>query len=229
MRSKAVSVTRRTLIVTATALPMLSLPGCANMGGFSLVEAIRRLLSLSGQRAFASLIRENGFLDSQIARISLPDALGGDAGNSVVSAILRSNAFRSRLARQINHAAEKGAEIAAPLVTNAIQSISIEDAAAIVKGGSEAATGLLKTKMGNALFSAMIPGIDTGLKLLDSGVITDALKAATGIDFAGLRDDVSRKASDGIYRAIGREEAAIRANPQDTNDPLLIGVFGLVR
>jgi hypothetical protein len=75
----------------------------------------------------------------------------------------------------------------------------------------------------------MVPGIDTGLRLLDSTVVTEALKAATGINFVGLRDDVTRKASDGIYRAIGREEAAIRANPRETNDPLLIGVFGLLR
>ncbi|MEY2928348.1 MAG: hypothetical protein RL367_2825 [Pseudomonadota bacterium] len=223
------TITRRTLIVSAAALPLVWLPGCATMGGFSLVEAIRRLLSLSGQRAFASLIRENGFLDSQIAQISLPDALGGQTGTSIVSAMLRSSGFRSRLTRQLNRAAEKGAEIAAPLVSEAIQSVSIEDAASIIRGGPEAATGLLKSKMGSALFTAMIPGIETGLKLFDSSAVTDALKLATGIDLAGLRDDVSRKASDGIYRAIGREEAAIRADPQATNDPLLIGVFGLIR
>ena len=73
------------------------------------------------------------------------------------------------------------------------------------------------------------PGIDNGLKLFDSAVVTDALRQATGIDFAGLRSDITQKASDGIYNAIAREEIAIRADPLSTNDPLLIGVFALTK
>jgi Protein of unknown function (DUF4197) len=218
---------RRSLIASAAMTPLLALPGCAGGMGFSLVDAIRRLLSLSSQRAFASLIRENGFFDDQIAKISLPSALGGDRGNAILSTILNSNTFRSRLTKQVNRAAEKGAELAAPMVTEAVKTVGIEDAVGLVKGGPTAATDFLKGRMGTALVTAMIPGIDDGLKLFDSGIVTEALKLVTNIDFAGLRDDVSAKASDGIYRAIGREESAIRANPSATNDPLLMGVFGL--
>jgi Protein of unknown function (DUF4197) len=220
---------RRALLIGAAALPLLTLPGCAGGGGFSLVEAIRRLLSLSAQRAFASLISENGFLDSQVAKISLPNALGGDTGTNILSALLKTSAFRNRLTRQVNRAAEKGAEIAAPMVTQAIQTIGIQDALSVVRGGPAAATDLLKGQMGTALVTAMVPGIDNGLKLLDSAVVTEALKMVTGIDFAGLRDDVSQKASDAIYRTMAKEEAAIRADPRATNDPLLIGVFALAK
>ncbi len=220
---------RRSLLVAACMTPMLVMPGCAGGTGFSLVEAIRRLLSLSSQRAFASLMRENGFYDDSIAKIDLPDALGGARGVSIASAILGSSAFRNRLTRQVNRAAEKGAELAAPVVAEAVTNLSIEDAAKIVSGGGSAATDLLKLAMGNALFGKMLPGIDNGLKLFDSPVVTEALKQVTNIDFAGLRDDVSRKASNGIYRAIGREEAAIRADPNATNDTLLMGVFGVAK
>ena len=34
---------------------------------------------------------------------------------------------------------------------------------------------------------------------------------------------------DAILRAIAQEEAAIRADPRSTGDPLLIGVFTLLR
>jgi Protein of unknown function (DUF4197) len=221
-------INRRTLIATSALAPLLSLPGCAGTG-YSLVDAIRELLSLSSQRAFASLIRENGFLDSQVARLDVPEALGGGRSTRIVAAILRSDAFRSRLTRQVNRAAEKGAEIAAPMVVQAIQTVSIEDALGLVRGGPEAATLFLKDKMGPALFTAMIPGIEGGLKLFDSGIVTEALNVATGIDFASLRDDVSTKASDAIYRAIGREEAAIRADPNATQNPLLMSVFGLAK
>ncbi len=221
---------RRALLTSAAYVTLLALPGCANMDrGFSLTEAIRRLLALASQRAFASLLQENGFFDSQIARISLPDQLGGATATGILSAILRSDAFRNRLTRQVNRAAEKGAALAAPVVTDAISTLSVADALSVVRGGPTAATDLLSNVLGPRLVETMLPGIGDGLKLFDSGVVQEALRQSTGIDFAGLRDDVTRKASAAIYRALGREEAAIRANPQATGDPLLIGVFGLVR
>ena len=222
-------IERRTILSAAAFAPLLALPSCAGTGGFSLVEAIRRLLTLSSQRAFAALMQENGFFDSQVARISLPDQLGGSTASKLIAAVLRSDAFQSRMTRQVNRAAERGAALAAPIVTDAISSLSVADALAVVRGGSSAATDRLSQALGTRLFDAMLPGVGDGLKLFDSGVVTQALKLATGIDFAGLRDDVTRKASDGIYRAIGREEAAIRANPQATGDPLLTAVFGIVR
>lgn len=219
-------VSRRTLIATAALVPVLALPGCAGQG-LSLVEAIRRLLSISSQRAFAALLRENGFFDDQIARISLPPRLGGDNASNIVSAVLRSGPVRDRMLRQVNRAAEKGAEIAAPMVADAIRSMSVEDAVSVVRGGGAAATALLERQMGSALISAMVPGIDNGLKLFDSQIVTEALRLATGIDFAGLRDDVTEKTSRAIYRAIAREEESIRANPQSANDTLIAAVFGI--
>ena len=222
-------VSRRTLVCTAALLPVLALPGCAGRDRFSLVDAIRRLLSLSAQRAFASLMRENGFYDDQLARISLPDALGGSRGTDVLTAVLASALFRNRLTKQVNRAAEKGAELAAPVVADAVLNMGIPDAAAIIRGGGSSATDLLKAAMGERLLGAMLPGIDRGLRLFDNAVVVEALRAATNIDFAGLRDDVTSKASEAVYRAIAREEMSIRADPASTNDPLLIAVFGLAK
>ena len=222
-------VSRRALIASTAVLPVLGLAGCAGTGGFSLVEAIRRLLSLSAQRAFASLNQENGFFDSQVAKISLPDQFGGDQASNILGALLSTGAFRNRLTRQVNRAAEKGAEAAAPVIADAVLKIGIPNAAAIISGGGSGATDILKSAMGNALIGAMLPGIDNGLKLFDNAIVTEALRSVTGIDFAGLRSDITQKASDGIYRAIAREEVTIRANPAATNDPLLIGVFGLIK
>jgi Protein of unknown function (DUF4197) len=220
---------RRSVLIATTSTPILILPGCAGGLGLSLIDAIRRLLGLSSQRAFASLLRENGFLDSNVAKIALPDALGGERATNIVSAVLTSGAFRSRLSKQLNRAAEKGAELAAPVVADAITNLGVADAAKIVAGGGSAATDLLMTAMGSALIGKMLPGIDGGLKLFDSPVVVEALRQVTNIDFAGIRDDVTRKASDGIYKAIGQEEIAIRADPSSTNDPLLMSVFGLAK
>ena len=49
----------------------------------------------------------------------------------------------------------------------------------------------------------------------------------TGVDVPAVADRLGREVDNAIWGEIAREEAAIRANPQSTRDPLLIGVFGL--
>lgn len=222
---------RRTILSAACRLPLLAsplllLPGCTQSPGLDLVEVIRRLLTISSQRAFAALMAPGGFYDSQVARIALPDRFGS-GGSSFLGAVLDSAIVRDRLTRQVNRAAERGAERAAPIVAETIRTMAVADALGILRGGGSAATDLLHRQMGTALISAMLPGIDEGLRLFDSEIVTTTLRAATGIDFAGLRDDVTRKASNAIYAQIGEEEAAIRANPRATNDPVLIAALTL--
>jgi hypothetical protein len=219
--------TRRALLGTFALVP---LAGCATgLGSFSFEEAVRRLLTLSSQRAFARLLQDNGFFEDEVARISLPPQLGGSGATSVLAALLRQPTVQSQLLRLVNDAAEEAADAATPIVMESIRSMTIADAVSIVRGGPTAATAFLQQGMGNALFNAMFPGVGNAMRVLDSGILGQALQVATGIDFAGLQQDVARKASDGIYRAIGREEAAIRANPSATGDPLLTAVFGVVR
>jgi hypothetical protein len=218
---------RRFLLTGAAILPLLALPGCASMPGLDLTEAIRRLLSLASTRALSTLMAENGFYDSSLARLDLPPELGGPGASSLVSRVLRAGPVKDRLLRQVNRAAEKGAERAAPIVADAITSLSVEDAAAIISGGSGAATALLERAMGRGLVGAMLPNIDGGLRLFDSQVVTEALRLVSGIDLPRLANDVSARANDAIYRAIAAEEAAIRADPAATRDPLLMAVFGI--
>lgn len=217
---------RRLVLAAGVSVPLLSLSACASMGGgFSLVEAIRRLLTLSSQRAFAALLQPGGFYDHSLARIALPAQFAG--GGSLISQVLGSAPVRERLARSLNSVAERGAERAAPIITDAITSISIADAISIVRGGSSAATALLEQQLGNGLISAMFPAVGDALRITSDDVVARALRAVSGYDIAGLARDVTDGANRGIWRAISAEESAIRANPQATNDPLLIAVFGL--
>ncbi len=218
---------RRSIIVAGAAASLLVLPGCASLPGLSLTEAIRRLLTLSSQNAFAELLQPNGFFDSQLGRISVPDSLGGSRVTSVATAFLRSRPVQDRLLKQVNRAAEKGAELAAPIVADTIRNMSIADAAAIINGGPRAATILLRRNLGATLTDRMLPGVGEGLKLFDNEIINLVLSQVSNVDFSGIRGDVTDKVSKAIYRSIGAQEEAIRANPQSTNDPLLIAVFGI--
>ena len=141
-------IDRRHILLGAAASSALLLPSCASLPGFSLTDAIRRLLSLASQNAFALLLQPGGFYDSNVARIALPDRFGGGRSTGILSVILQSVAFRDRLQRQLNRAAERGAERAAPLVADAVRAVSIEAANDIIRGGPQAATGFLRGKMG---------------------------------------------------------------------------------
>ena len=215
-------LSRRSLIVAGCTLPLLALPGCASLPGFGMVDALRRILTLSSQRAFARLLNENGFFEDELARVPLP------AGGAIASALLRTPLVQDQLLRLMNRAAANAAEAAAPIVYDSIRNMSFGDAVSLVRGGPTAATDFLQRSMGNAIVDAMFPGVGNALRTFDNGIINQVVRTATGIDFQGLQRHVSESAARGIYRAIGREEAAIRANPQSTGDPVIIGVFGVL-
>ena len=217
---------RRAVLGFGAAAGLLSLPGCSSMPGISLTEAVKRLLVLSSQNAFAELLQPNGFFDSQVARISVPDSLGGPRVTNIATALLRSKTIQDRLLKQVNRAAEEGADLAAPIVAETIRNMSISDAVAIINGGPRAATGLLQRQLGNTLVDRMMPGIGNGLKLFDNEIINLVLSQVTNVDFGSISRDVTIKVNDAIYRSIGAQEEAIRANPRATNDPLLIAVLG---
>ena len=220
-------LSRRHAIVGAAAIPLLALPGCTTLGdleGFGIENALRRLMTVSSQRAFANLLTENGFFSDDLARVPLPPQLA-ETG-SIVSALLRSAAVQSQLLRVMNRAAAEAAEAAAPVVYDSIRNLTISDAMALARGGPTAATDFLQRAMGTRIVDAMFPDVGNALRLFDSGIVNQVVQAATGINFSGLQQHVTQAAATGIYRAIGREEAAIRANPGSVTDPLIATLFG---
>jgi hypothetical protein len=219
---------RRDLLTMAAAVPLLALPACAGgIGGFSLVEAIQRLLGLSSQRAFARLLQPGGFYDNQAARIPLPARIADD--RSLVTRVLTSGPVRDRLSRELNRAAERGAERAAPVVTDAIRTINVADALSVVRGGGRAATSLLEGQVGTALIGVMFPAVGDALRIAQEPLVGQVLARLTGYDVTSMARDVSEGANRAIWNGIGLEEEAIRANPAATNDPLLISVFSFAR
>jgi hypothetical protein len=206
------SLSRRSILAAGLALPLAALPGCSTVGAYGYEDAVRRLLTIASQRAFARLRQEGGFQADGPTRIALPAEIG--------------EAVQATLSPQVNYAARLAAERAAPIVRDAIQSMAITDPAALFRGGATAATDLLKQEMGESLFSLIAPEVGNALRLGDGEIVDQALAAGAGLNFEGLRLDIARKASDGIYRAIAREEAAIRADPTSVGDLILRSALG---
>lgn len=220
------TMNRRAILAGGAATVALALPGCSSMGRFSLVEAVRRLLERSTRLAFARLMAPGGFWDNQMARLDLPEVFG--SRGSVLQAILTTGPVKTRLQRELNHVAEDGARRAAPLVAEAVRTIGIANAKALLRGGPVAATGFLRESMGGSLVEAMVPALADGMRLARDPVVGQALAALTGVDVAGAARSLAVSADEAIWGEIGREETAIRANPESTNDPVLIAAFRLL-
>ena len=218
--------TRRSLLAgVAGGATMLLLPGCASTGGgFSMVEAVRRLLLLASENAFARLTAPGGFWDEQVAQLGLASLMG--TRGDVLSRILTSALVKDRLEERFASFAIDASFRAAPVVTDAIQMIGFENAIALVRGGPDAASTFLRGEVGPALIDAVVPELGEAIRLSRDPLIGQALSALTGVDAAGVADRVGRAVDNAVWGEIAREEAAIRANPQATRDPLLIGVFG---
>ena len=226
MTSETFTPTRRSLLAGAAGgAAVLLLPGCASTGGYSMVEAVRRLLLLASENAFARLTAPGGFWDEQVARLGLANLMG--TRGDVLSRILTSALVKDRLEERFATFAIDASFRAAPVVTDAIQMIGFDNAIALVRGGPDAASSYLRSEVGPALIDAVVPELGEAIRLSRDPLIGQALSALTGVDAAGVADRLGREVDNAIWGEIAREEAAIRANPQSTRDPLLIGVFGL--
>jgi hypothetical protein len=62
--------------------------------------------------------------------------------------------------------------------------------------------------------------------LAEDPLIGQTIGALTGVNPGDVAVRIGREVDNAIWGEIAREEAAIRADPGATRDPLLIGVFG---
>ena len=65
------------------------------------------------------------------------------------------------------------------------------------------------------------------MRLAQDPLIGQIVSRLAGVDIGGVAGRVANEINDTIWTEIGREEAAIRADPRSTNDPVLIGALGV--
>ncbi|QFT78370.1 DUF4197 domain-containing protein [Erythrobacter sp. THAF29] len=203
---------------------VLALPACATYPRFSLTEAIRRLLLLSSERAFARLTAPDGYWDQQVARIGLGNLLG--TRGDVLSRILTSTLFKDRLEDAFADIAIDASYRAAPIVADAVRVIGLRNAVDLVRGGPQAATTALRGELGGRLIEEMVPEIGEAIRIASDPLVAELINEATGTDVGRIAQELAGKVDDAIWNEMGIEEAAIRRNPEETGDPVLIGVFG---
>lgn len=217
--------TRRAFLGGAMAsATLLALPACSTLPAFSFTEAIRRMLLLSSERAFARLTAPGGYWDDQVTRIGLGNLLG--TRGDILSDILTSALFKNRLEDAFADIAIEGSYRAAPIVADAVRVVGIENAVALVRGGPRAATSFLRGEMGGQLIEAMVPELGRAIEIASDPLVGQLVSAAVGADVGSIAQRLSGNINDAIWQEIGFEEEAIRRDPRSTNDGVIIGVFG---
>ena len=192
---------------------------------------LKEALQVGAGRALDSLGSEDGFLGNLDVRIPLPDSL-----SKVRKALDRfglGSAF-DELEVQMNRAAEQAAPAARSLFSDAISSLTLADVRGILNGGDQAATAYLRTRTEEPLAANMLPIVEQRLEGVGAARSYDKLVGrynqlpfVSKID-ANLSGYVVERGLDGIFVMLGREEAAIRANPLEQSSKLLRRVFGSV-
>ena len=223
---------RRAFVAGAAMASVAVLSGCSTLGGLGgvgglgMADVLRRLLKNATNGALGKLTAPDGFWNSAVARIPLPDLFGSKSG--LVQGILTSAAFKDQLQKKLNNVAEAGARRAAPLIADAVQNFTVADAAAILKGGPTAATSALRAHMGSTLVNAMIPALGDALRITNDPMIGQAITSLAGVDVGAVAQSLALSADNAIWYEIGASEASIRRDPEQTNDPELIAALKLL-
>lgn len=132
----------------------------------------------------------------------------------------------------MNRAAEKAATEAKPIFVAAIKGMTVKDAINIVKGADNAATMYLKNATTPELIEKFQPVIKTSLDNVNATKYwTDLITMYNKIPLVkkmnpNLSDYVTRKAIDGLFIMIAKEELKIRKDPMARTTELLRKVFG---
>jgi hypothetical protein len=219
------------------------LTGCGSLTGLpgssgpvteqEAATGIRQALDKGVAQGISVLNTQDGFFGNNAYKLFLPpDARKIEnvmrdigLGRTVDKAIL-----------QINRAAEDAVGYAAPIFTDAIREMTIQDAWNIIRGEQDAATRYFREKTTAKLTAAFAPIIQRSLDKLEAtrhyaDLINGYNKLPT--TFNKLNPDlpsyVTEKAVNALFDQIAKEEANIRANPRARTTEILKKVFGGIR
>ena len=132
---------------------------------------------------------------------------------------------------KINRSAEDAVKRATPIFTNAITTMTINDAMSILMGDKNAATVYLDNKTHQPLFNEFQPEIVNSLNKFNAlDYWTEAVTAYNKIPFVQkvnpkLEDYITEKALTSLFDRIEKEEIAIRDNVALRTTDLLRRVF----
>lgn len=191
-------------------------------------QAIKEALTKGISKGVVVLSKTNGYLGNPEVKIPFPE----DA--KTIESSLRKVGLGKKadeVIESINRAAEDAAIFAKDIFIDAIKQMTITDATKIVLGEKNAATNYLKKTTSKKLYIKFKPIIEKSLnKVGATKHWEDAVTAYNKIPLVkkmnpDLTDYVTRKAIEGLFVMVAKEEAKIRIDPLARTSDLLKKVF----
>lgn len=201
--------------------------GGSGLSTSEIAAGLKDALEAGAKRSSDKLAAVDGFFGNAALKILMPAeaqkaeqklrALG--LGKQVDNAILT-----------MNRAAEDASKSAANIFVNAIKQMTFADAAAILRGGDNAATEYLKGKTTAELTSAFRPVIEQSLAKVDATkhwntVFTNYNRFSMDKVNPDLSAYVTEKALAGIFTQLAQEEQLIRKDPVARTTEMMKKVF----
>lgn len=213
------------LLLAAALLPAAA----ATPGKEEVAAGLKAALNQGAGKAIALLGKQDGFFGNPEVHIPLPGRLQKSRRTLDRLGLKKQTAA---LDLAINRAAEAAVPQARALFVDAIGRMSLADALSILKGPQDAATQYFRNTMSAPLTAAFLPIVGKATAQLDLARTYDAVAARASLiglvdpQDASLDAYVTRKALDGLFLMMAREEAAIRKDPLGQANALLRLVFG---
>ena len=191
--------------------------------------ALTQALTQSIDAAVDRLGVTNGFLDNPKVKIALPGSLQKAEG------LMRSlgiSKHAENLIVAMNRAAETATAEAKPILLEALQNMSINDATGVLTGGDSSATQYFRSASAEELSQKILPIVKNATD--QAGLLKRYNEfAGKGVKFglvpekhANIENYVTQKTLDGIFLIMAEEEHAIRNHPAGQGNALLQKMFG---
>lgn len=216
--------------VALCALTVMALGAQAQITGSQQSQALKEALLQGAERAIGTLGTGNGFYNTPQVKIPLPGKLEQGARVLKMAGLGKDV---EKLEQAMNLAASQAVAQAKPVLVKSVTSMTVTDAAGILRGGEQAGTQYFRQTSEAELAELFKPIV--ARQTAQVGLAAQYNKIAVPAAQYGLIDPkqgdldsyVTAKALDGLYYMIAEEEKAIRKDPMGQASKLLQSVFGV--
>lgn len=174
---------RNTILVATMAVVTLgtTTQSCVALATSSVGLAVLKQILLGGiTKGLNIFSNKDSFLANQLIEAALPQQLKD------VNSTLQKLGLNNLVQKEKEYIAQAAAftvDTSRPILVNAVNSLTAEDAARIVQGGSGAATQILRERTSEQLMAAIAPKVDA--KLNEFGLISSLNSALAGSNILG--------------------------------------------
>ncbi len=218
-----------------------------------IIEGLKEALTIGLDNSVTSASSVNGYLQSEVIKILLPEEVV-ELQSTINSSVLLKPAYDiyvgannngqdifEELITAMNRGAENAADKAFPIFGDAITGMTINDARGILDGGDRSATDFFEQQTRTNLITAFSPDVKTALDGTGAielfGLVSGFLNQPVGLgttvsDFVNvevpnsIEEYATEKAVDGLFYLVGEEEKKIRDDPFAWGSAIIERVFG---